>query len=142
MASAYLSVRYRLESERYTPHYPTCLRIEIQKLKEEIYVNGPTVARSITLTNRALEIKGINTGQGEMTEERAIFIKDVRDLLRKKNTTRLLPNIRTTDPVIRELEDTRDQLYQRRGNLALVIDRCNKAVEQFKRVTPLNSSSA
>ena len=142
MASAYLSVRYRLKSELGTPHYPTCLRIEIRKLKEEIRVNGPTVARSITLTNRALEIKGINTGQGEMTEERAIFIKDVRDLLRKKNTTRLLPNIRTTDPVIRELEDTRDQLYQRRGNLALVIDRCNKAVEQFKRVTPLNSSSA
>ena len=133
MASAYLSPPYRLESERYTPHYPTCLRIEIRKLKEEIRVNWLPVAKAITLINRALEIRGINTGQGEMTEERAVFIKDVRDLLRKDNTTRLLPNIHTPDPITRELEDTRDQLYRRRGNLALAMNRCNAAVKQFKQ---------
>lgn len=108
-----------------------CLRIEIQKLKDDIRTKRPMVARAISVTNRALEIKGISTGQGEMTAERASFIRDVRDLLRETNTTRVLPNIRTTDPVIRELEHTRDQLYRRRQNFAFVIERCNAAVAQF-----------
>jgi hypothetical protein len=95
---------------------------EIQTLRDDIRVHAARVARAVSWTNRALQIKGINTGQGEMTEERARFNMEVRQLLSEGRTT--LPNIF-------EKTITRDQLYQRKGRLALVMHRCNAACAQF-----------
>ena len=98
---------------------------EIQTLRDDIRVHAARVARAVSWTNRALQIKGINTGQGEMTEERARFNMEVRKLLSEETT---LPNIfeKTNN-----LQHTRDQLYQRKGRLALVMHRCNAACAQF-----------
>lgn len=97
---------------------------EIQTLRDDIRVHAARVARAVSWTNRALQIKGINTGQGEMTEERARFNMEVRKLLSEEKTT--LPNI-----FEKTNTHTRDQLYQRKGRLALVMHRCNAACAQF-----------
>lgn len=99
---------------------------EIQTLRDDIRVHAARVARAVSWTNRALQIKGINTGQGEMTEERARFNMEVRRLLSEEKTT--LPPISTKT---NNLQHTRDQLYQRKGRLALVMHRCNAACAQF-----------
>jgi hypothetical protein len=99
---------------------------EIQTLRDDIRVHAARVARAVSWTNRALQIKGINTGQGEMTEERARFNMEVRRLLSEEKTT--LPPISTKTNT---LQQTRDQLYQRKGRLALVMHRCNAACAQF-----------
>lgn len=97
---------------------------EIQTLRDDIRVHAARVARAVSWTNRALQIKGINTGQGEMTEERARFNMEVRRLL----SDELLPNIFAKK---NELQHTRDQLYRRKGKLALVMHRCNAACAQL-----------